>query len=144
MRCVQQSGGWHAVHTGFDMHTPMPLWHLCAHSDSATRVYRSWFYAFHEISQAGGAVQVKPLQTQSHAGEGFGLGWSPHTVGALASGDCRGKMHTWAPREGGSWAVSGAYAGHVGSVEDIEWSPSEGTVLATACVDKVRTHTFVQ
>lgn len=78
------------------------------------------------------------MQTQSHAAEGFGLGWSPHTVGALASGDCRGKLHTWAPREGGSWAVSGAYAGHGGSVEDIEWSPSEATVLATACVDKVR------
>lgn len=80
------------------------------------------------------------MQTMSHAAEGFGLAWSPHTVGALASGDCRGKLHTWAPREGGSWAASGAYAGHGGSVEDIEWSPSEGSVLATACVDKVPSH----
>lgn len=83
-------------------------------------------------------LQVKPMQTHSHAAEGFGLDWSPATVGALASGDCRGTMHVWTPREGGAWTVSGAYSGHGGSVEDIEWSPSEGSVLATACVDKAR------
>lgn len=86
----------------------------------------------------GYVMQVKPMQTHSHAAEGFALGWSPHSVGYFASGDCRGGLHVWTPKEGGSWTVSGAYGGHDGSVEDIQWSPAEATVFATACVDKVR------
>lgn len=91
-----------------------------------------------DLQVALSRMQVKPMFTHVHSTEGFALAWSPQDVGALASGDCRGKLHTWAPREGGSWAVSSAYQGHKGSVEDVEWSPSEKTVLATACVDKVQ------
>jgi WD40 repeat protein len=83
-------------------------------------------------------LQIKSMQTYSHSSEGFALGWSRQAVGTLASGDCRGKLHVWNPKEGGTWVVSGAYKGHEGSVEDIEWSPTEETVFATACVDKVR------
>ena len=83
-------------------------------------------------------LQVKPMFTHTHSTEGFALAWSRQVVGALATGDCRGKLHTWEPREGGTWTVSSAYAGHKDSVEDVEWSPTEGSVLATACVDKVR------
>jgi WD40 repeat protein len=82
--------------------------------------------------------QVKPIFSKTHSSEGYALAWSQEVVGALASGDCQGKLHTWAPREGGSWEVSNAFAGHSASVEDVEWSPTEGTVLASACVDKVR------
>ena len=82
-------------------------------------------------------VQVKPMFTQTHSTEGFALAWSRQAVGALAVGDCRGKLHTWDAQEGGTWAVSGAYQGHTDSVEDIEWSPTEATVFATACIDKV-------
>jgi ribosome assembly protein RRB1 len=78
------------------------------------------------------------MQTHSHASEGFALGWSPQSVGSFACGDCSGALHVWSPKEGGSWTVSGPYAGHSGSVEDIQWSPTEATVFATACVDKVR------
>lgn len=78
------------------------------------------------------------MQSHKHATEGFALAWSAQTVGCLASGDCEGNLHVWDPKEGGSWAVSGAYEGHGGSVEDIQWSPAEATVFATACVDKVR------
>jgi WD40 repeat protein len=85
-----------------------------------------------------GGIQVKPMFTHTHSTEGFGLAWSRQVVGTLAVGDCRGKLHTWQPKEGGSWVVSSPFQGHTGSVEDVEWSPSEGTVLATACVDKVR------
>ena len=81
---------------------------------------------------------MKPMQVHAHASEGYALNWSRQTIGSLASGDCRGKMHTWEPKEGGSWVVSGAYKGHTSSVEDLEWSPSEATVIATACCDKVR------
>jgi WD40 repeat protein len=83
------------------------------------------------------ALQMKPMHSHTHSSEGYALAWSLQEVGALASGDCRGKLHTWAPREGGSWVVSSSFAGHTASVEDVEWSPTEGTVLASACVDKV-------
>lgn len=83
------------------------------------------------------------MQTHAHASEGFAIGWSPQSVGCLASGDCQGGLHVWNPKEGGSWTVSGAYQGHGDSVEDIHWSPTEATVFATACVDKVHlSHTF--
>ena len=85
-------------------------------------------------------MQAKPMFSHEHNAEGFALAWSCQTVGALATGDCGGHLHTWAPREGGSWQVSAAYGGHPDSVEDVEWSPTEQTVLATACVDKVCHH----
>lgn len=78
------------------------------------------------------------MQTHSHAVEGFALGWSVQSIGSLASGDCQGGLHVWTPKEGGSWTVSETYQGHGGSVEDIQWSPTEATVFATACVDKVK------
>ncbi|XP_030921519.1 glutamate-rich WD repeat-containing protein 1 [Geospiza fortis] len=39
-----------------------------------------------------------------HLDEGFGLDWSPLSPGRLLSGDVRGRIHRWEPREGG-WAV---------------------------------------
>jgi WD40 repeat protein len=96
-------------------------------------------HALHATHARCTCLQVKPLFTHTHSTEGYALAWSRQAVGALATGDCHGKLHAWAPREGGSWEVSRSFAGHKDSVEDIEWSPSEGTVLATACVDKVHT-----
>lgn len=51
-------------------------------------------------------VQVNPLQSHSHAMEGFALDWSPVKAGRLASGDCRKSLHVWEPQEGGKWQVS--------------------------------------
>ena len=68
--------------------------------------------------------------------EGFALGWSPVAAGRLASGDCKRHLHVWEPAEGGGWAVGGVYNGHEGSVEDVAWSPTEGTVFATCSVDQ--------
>lgn len=85
---------------------------------------------------AGKVQKVNARQVHAHSSEGFALDWSPVAVGKLASGDCRSKLHIWEPTPAGRWAVSAAYKGHEASVEDIQWSPTEETVLATCSVDK--------
>lgn len=57
-------------------------------------------------------------------------------AGRLASGDCRSRIHVWEAAPGGKWAVGGAVKGHEGSVEDLQWSPTEATVFASASADK--------
>ncbi|CAN8178614.1 unnamed protein product [Coccothraustes coccothraustes] len=70
-----------------------------------------------------------------HLDEGFGLDWSPQSPGRLLSGDVRGRIHRWEPREGG-WAVDQRpLLGHGGSVEDIQWSPSEASVFISCSAD---------
>jgi len=94
-------------------------------------------------------LSLAPVASHRHGAEGFGLAWSPGPApGRLASGDCGGGLRVWEPREGGraassscsplSWAVSQPYGGHDdhrASVEDVAWSPTEGTVFATAATD---------
>uniref|UniRef100_A0A8C3R4Q6 Glutamate rich WD repeat containing 1 n=1 Tax=Cyanoderma ruficeps TaxID=181631 RepID=A0A8C3R4Q6_9PASS len=70
-----------------------------------------------------------------HLDEGFGLDWSPQSPGRLLSGDVRGRIHRWEPREGG-WAVDQRpLLGHGGSVEDIQWSPCEPSVFISCSSD---------
>jgi len=86
--------------------------------------------------------EIKPMFVHSkHPTEGFALDWSPVKEGHLASGDCAGNIHLWTPRPEGVFDVTPSYesklysAGQSAdspSVEDIQWSPSEGTVFCTA------------
>jgi len=81
---------------------------------------------------------------QGHSTEGYAMDWSRVNEGHLATGDCDGNIHLWSPSEGGlsnysnsSFKVTNAYGPSGGnidnpSVEDIQWSPTEGTVLAVA------------
>eukprot|EP01038_Epipyxis_sp_PR26KG_P007042 gene7042-9617_t len=82
-----------------------------------------------------------------HTIEGFALDWSSVVAGRLATGDGDGNIHIWNNAGGnttnnngsmgGSWQVdNNAYKGHTGSVEDLQWSPSEGTVFCSASADK--------
>lgn len=101
----------------------------------------------------------KPLYSYSgHRDEGFALDWSSKApginkilynikkklninsfflfLGFLASGDCKGNIHTWKPSESG-WVVNlHSLGGHKESVEDLQWSPNEVNVLASCSVDK--------
>jgi ribosome assembly protein RRB1 len=77
---------------------------------------------------------------RGHKKEGYALDWCSAVAGRLATGDCAGAIHVWnstGSGAGASWQVDPkSYTGHSGSVEDIQWSPSEGTVFGSASSDK--------
>lgn len=55
----------------------------------------------------------------------------------LVTGDCKSSIHVWTPKEGAVWDVDQRpLIGHIDSVEDLQWSPNEATVLASCSVDK--------
>ncbi|XP_063729059.1 glutamate-rich WD repeat-containing protein 1-like isoform X2 [Symsagittifera roscoffensis] len=72
----------------------------------------------------------------AHSTEGYGLDWSPVSTNQIASGDCSGNLHVWELADEGS-RVSNVckFSGSRGSVEDIQWSPAESTVLSTCGTD---------
>ncbi|CAI6007075.1 unnamed protein product [Closterium sp. NIES-65] len=78
-----------------------------------------------------------PLHIYSgHEDEGFAVDWSPANTATLATGDCKGGIAEWRPVEGGKWVVGDSkFRGHQGSVEDIQWSPTEPEVFASSGVD---------
>lgn len=91
------------------------------------------------------APVTKPTFTYSgHQDEGYALDWNPLVPGRLATGDCAGKIRLWHPAAqsnstagAGNWQVDNTpFSGHTGSVEDLQWSPSEATVLSSASADR--------
>jgi ribosome assembly protein RRB1 len=90
------------------------------------------------------APQTKPTFTYSgHQEEGYAIDWNPVVPGRLATGDCAGKIRLWNPTASngaagaGSWQVDNTpFSGHTASVEDLQWSPTEGTVLSSASADR--------
>lgn len=86
----------------------------------------------------GKANKVKSLYTFSgHQQEGYAIDWSLISPGVLATGDCRRDIHIWQPHESGTWNVDQRpLIGHTESVEDLQWSPNENSVLASCSVDK--------
>ncbi|KAI9803206.1 MAG: hypothetical protein M1825_001997 [Sarcosagium campestre] len=81
----------------------------------------------------------KPLATlrMHKAVEGYGLDWSPlHEAGKLATGDNAGSIYITTGTEGGNWATdSRPFTGHQGSIEELQWSPTERNVFASASSD---------
>jgi ribosome assembly protein RRB1 len=93
-----------------------------------------------------------------HSTEGYAIDWSRVTPGRLATADCDGNIHIWnathpvtpndivakygnksqsSPWSNSSFTVEPMYAAHGDnldnpSVEDLQWSPTEATVLASA------------
>jgi ribosome assembly protein RRB1 len=84
-----------------------------------------------------GARENKPLSTiRAHKSEGYALDWSRlHPAGKLVTGDNDGLMYTTTGTQGGFATDTRAFTGHTGSVEDIQWSPSEASVFASASSD---------
>jgi ribosome assembly protein RRB1 len=70
---------------------------------------------------------------RAHRSEGYGVDWS--SDGRLMTGDNDGVIYMTSAN-GASWATdSKGFRGHQGSVEEIQWSPSEPSVFASASSD---------
>lgn len=99
----------------------------------------------------GGARKMRKepfFHYSGHSAEGYALDWSPVQAGRLATADCDGNVHIWdathpvEPSSSSRWGTSSfdvqpTYAAHgdnvnTPSVEDLQWSPTEATVLASA------------
>lgn len=81
----------------------------------------------------------KPLSTiRAHKkSEGYALDWSPLVpAGKLLTGDSSGKIFATTRTEGGGFVTdTNPFTGHKGSVEELQWSPSERNVFASASSD---------
>lgn len=84
------------------------------------------------------AQQNKPISTiRAHKAEGYAVDWSPsHPNGKLLTGDNDGLVYMTTRTDGGGWVTdSRPFAGHTSSVEELQWSPSESSVFASASSD---------
>ncbi|KAL8859895.1 MAG: hypothetical protein Q9178_003728 [Gyalolechia marmorata] len=82
--------------------------------------------------------QSKPIATlKMHRTEGYALDWSPLVPqGKLLTGDNDGKIFITTCTEGAKWTPDNRpFTGHQSSVEDIQWSPNERNVFASASSD---------
>ena len=82
--------------------------------------------------------QSRPLITlKMHRSEGYAMDWSPLIPsGKLLTGDNDGKIFVTTCADGGKWTVDDRpLVGHQSSVEDIQWSPNEKNVFASASSD---------
>ncbi|KFY61520.1 hypothetical protein V496_04980 [Pseudogymnoascus sp. VKM F-4515 (FW-2607)] len=80
----------------------------------------------------------KPLSTlRMHKAEGYAVDWSPLVpTGKLVTGDNDGSIYVTTRTQGEGWATdSRALSGHTGSIEELQWSPSERNVFASASSD---------
>lgn len=82
----------------------------------------------------------KPIATlRMHKTEGYALDWAPASsfpAGRLLSGDCAGQIFSSQGTEAGTFSAdSKPYLGHTDAVEEIQWSPSEKNVFASASSD---------
>lgn len=80
----------------------------------------------------------KPLSTlRVHKTEGYALDWSPlFPLGKLLTGDNDGLIYATTRTEGGGWVTdTRPFTGHKSSVEELQWSPNERNVFASASSD---------
>ncbi|EGC44364.1 ribosome assembly protein RRB1 [Histoplasma capsulatum var. duboisii H88] len=80
----------------------------------------------------------KPLSTlRMHKSEGYAVDWSPlHPLGKLLTGDNDGLIYSTTRTEGGGWVTdTRPFVEHTSSVEELQWSPNERNVFASASSD---------
>jgi ribosome assembly protein RRB1 len=90
-----------------------------------------------ESGHSASDESTRPVyQFKGHKTEGYAMDWSTREKGALVTGDCNGQIFLTTPAES-TWRTDNRpFLSHSGSVEDLQWSPSENTVFASCSVDK--------
>jgi len=85
------------------------------------------------------ATASKPLCTiRAHKkNEGYALDWSPLVpAGKLLTGDSTGLIYATTRTEGGGFVTDTTpYKSHTRSIEELQWSPNERNVFASASAD---------
>ncbi|KAJ5431398.1 Histone-binding protein RBBP4, partial [Penicillium cf. griseofulvum] len=68
---------------------------------------------------------------------GYALDWSPlQPLGKLLTGDNNGLIYATTRTEGGGWVTdTRPFTGHASSIEELQWSPNERNVFASASSD---------
>lgn len=82
--------------------------------------------------------QNKPLSTlKMHKSEGYAADWSPIiSTGKLVTGDNDGSIFVTTRTSGEAWVTeTRPMVGHSGSIEELQWSPSERNIFASASSD---------
>ncbi|CAG8436092.1 9358_t:CDS:2 [Diversispora eburnea] len=80
---------------------------------------------------------LKPLYTiESHSIEGFAMDWSGTVPGRLLTGDLRTNIYLTTKSQSTFKADRNPFVGHTSSVEDLQWSPVEMNVFASASADQ--------
>src|SRR5205814_143728 len=80
----------------------------------------------------------KPISTlRMHKAEGYAVDWSPLIQqGKLLTGDNNGQIFVTTCTDGGGWVTdTRPMVGHTGSVEEVQWSPTERNVFTSASSD---------
>ncbi|SPO03112.1 probable RRB1 - involved in the regulation of ribosome biosynthesis [Cephalotrichum gorgonifer] len=84
---------------------------------------------------------VTPLQNQptytvrAHRNEGYAIDWSRTSEPRLLTGDNDGLIYLTSHTNGTFSTDTKAFRGHTGSVEELQWSPSESSVFASSSSD---------
>lgn len=82
--------------------------------------------------------QNRPIATLTmHEIEGYAVDWSPLVPqGKVLTGDNNAKIFVSSCGEAGNWTTdTKSFNGHQSSVEDLQWSPTERNVFASASSD---------
>lgn len=87
-------------------------------------------------------AQSRPLHTITAHGrhEGYAVDWSPQSTTSnqpakLLTGDTFSKIHLTSLTPSGEFHTQQPFSSHTSSVEELQWSPSETTVFASASAD---------
>ncbi|KAI9293467.1 WD40 repeat-like protein [Neoconidiobolus thromboides FSU 785] len=78
----------------------------------------------------------QPIYTiESHGQEGFAMDWSTIQPGKLITGDFNNRIYLSNVSSNGISPDRVPFTGHQGSIEDLQWSPSEANVFSSCSSD---------
>ena len=117
-KMIKHPGGVNRVRAMPQMSALVSTW-----SDEGTVHVWNIHSELEALEGRGVAAGGKPVHTFSgHESEGFAMGWNPHQVGQLITGDSTGTSFLWSPDTAGTWSqeICSVWRDN-GAVEDIEF-----------------------